>query len=50
MFGENITTAGLDMTGALIGETWRLGTAVVQITARASRASRSRAGWASGTG
>jgi MOSC domain-containing protein YiiM len=32
MFGENITTAGLDITGALIGETWRLGSAVVQIT------------------
>src|ERR1039457_445930 len=24
MFGENITTAGLDLSGALIGETWRL--------------------------
>jgi MOSC domain-containing protein YiiM len=33
MFGENITTTGLDITGALIGEVWRLGTAVVQITA-----------------
>jgi MOSC domain-containing protein YiiM len=32
MFGENITTAGLDVTGALIGEVWRLGTAVVQVT------------------
>jgi MOSC domain-containing protein YiiM len=31
-FGENITTAGLDVTGALIGERWRLGTAVVQVT------------------
>lgn len=31
-FGENITTAGLDITGALIGETWRLGSAMVQIT------------------
>jgi MOSC domain-containing protein YiiM len=31
-FGENITTAGLDITGAMIGETWRIGTAVVQIT------------------
>jgi MOSC domain-containing protein YiiM len=31
VFGENITTAGLDVTGALMGETWRLGTAVVQI-------------------
>jgi len=31
-FGENITTSGLDVTGALIGEVWRLGSAVVQIT------------------
>ena len=33
LFGENITTAGLDVTGALIGEIWRLGTATVQVTA-----------------
>src|ERR1039457_116298 len=32
LFGENITTAGLDVTGAAIGETWRLGTAVAQVT------------------
>jgi MOSC domain-containing protein YiiM len=32
MFGENITTAGLDVTGALIGEVWRVGSAVVQVT------------------
>jgi MOSC domain-containing protein YiiM len=25
MFGENITTFGLDVTGALIGERWRIG-------------------------
>src|SRR5690349_21603529 len=31
-FGENITTAGVDVTGALIGEVWRLGTATVQVT------------------
>ena len=31
-FGENVTTAGLDVSGALIGETWRIGTAVVQVT------------------
>ena len=31
-FGENITTAGLDISGAMIGERWRLGTAVVQVT------------------
>jgi MOSC domain-containing protein YiiM len=33
MFGENVTTAGLDVTGAVIGETWQLGSAVVQVTA-----------------
>lgn len=34
MFGENITTAGLDVTGALIGETWRIGRdLVLQVTA-----------------
>lgn len=32
LFGENITTAGIDISAALIGETWRLGTAIVQIT------------------
>jgi MOSC domain-containing protein YiiM len=32
LFGENITTAGLDVSGAAIGETWRLGSAVVQVT------------------
>jgi len=32
VFGENITSAGLDISGAVIGETWRLGSAVVQIT------------------
>ena len=26
MFGENITTAGVDVSGALIGERWRIGT------------------------
>ena len=33
VFGENLTTAGLEVTGALIGETWRIGDhAVVQVT------------------
>ena len=31
-FGENITTMGLDITGAMIGEKWQIGTAVVQVT------------------
>ena len=30
-FGENLTTAGLDVSGALLGETWQAGTAVVQV-------------------
>lgn len=29
VFGENITTIGLDVTGALIGELWRIGREVV---------------------
>jgi len=33
MFGENVTTAGIDVSAALIGETWRIGTVIVQITA-----------------
>jgi MOSC domain-containing protein YiiM len=31
-FGENITSGGLDVTGAFIGEVWQLGTATVQVT------------------
>lgn len=31
-FGENLTTVGLDVTNALIGEKWRVGDAVVQVT------------------
>lgn len=31
-FGENITTTGLDVTGALIGERWRIGTAELVVT------------------
>jgi MOSC domain-containing protein YiiM len=32
-FGENLTTRGLDLTGTLAGERWRIGgTAVLQAT------------------
>lgn len=31
-FGENITTAGLDVDAALIGTRWRIGTAVLEVT------------------
>jgi MOSC domain-containing protein YiiM len=33
MFGENVTTAGLELSGALIGEIWQFGGTVVQVTA-----------------
>jgi MOSC domain-containing protein YiiM len=32
-FGENLRTSGLDLTGAVIGERWRVGTALVEVTA-----------------
>jgi MOSC domain-containing protein YiiM len=32
MFGENLTTAGIDVSAALIGETWQVGSAVLQVT------------------
>lgn len=32
LFGENLTTAGIDVSSALIGETWRVGATVLQVT------------------
>jgi MOSC domain-containing protein YiiM len=32
-FGENLTTRGIDVTGALIGERWAIGTVVLETTA-----------------
>jgi MOSC domain-containing protein YiiM len=31
MFGENVTTEGIDVNAALVGEQWRIGTTVVQV-------------------
>jgi MOSC domain-containing protein YiiM len=31
-FGENLTTLGLDVTGAVIGERWRIGEAVLEVS------------------
>jgi MOSC domain-containing protein YiiM len=31
MFGENLTVAGLDVSGALIGERWRMGTVELEV-------------------
>jgi MOSC domain-containing protein YiiM len=32
-FGENLRLSGLDLTGALLGERWRIGTALLEVTA-----------------
>jgi MOSC domain-containing protein YiiM len=31
-FGENLTTLGVDVTGAVIGERWRIGTALLEVS------------------
>ncbi|WP_344666977.1 MOSC domain-containing protein [Catenulispora yoronensis] len=33
VFGENLTTSGLDVTGTVIGERWRVGSALLEVTA-----------------
>jgi MOSC domain-containing protein YiiM len=32
-FGENLRVGGLDLTGALLGERWRVGTALLEVSA-----------------
>jgi MOSC domain-containing protein YiiM len=32
LFGENLTTAGIDVSGALVGERWRIGTALLEVS------------------
>lgn len=31
-FGENLTTRGLDLTGAVVGERWRVGSAILEVS------------------
>lgn len=44
-FGENLTLRGVKVTGALIGERWRIGTASSRSSRRGSRAGSSACGW-----
>lgn len=44
-FGENLTTAGLDLTGALIGERWRIGDRAVLEVSSPRIPCRTFAGW-----
>jgi MOSC domain-containing protein YiiM len=32
MFGENLTTSGVDVDGAVVGERWRVGSALLEVT------------------
>ena len=32
MFGENLTTSGLDLDASLVGERWRVGSALLEVT------------------
>ncbi|GAA1795282.1 MOSC domain-containing protein [Planosporangium flavigriseum] len=49
-FGENLTTSGLDVTGALIGERWRVGDEVVLEIADVRIPCRTFAEWMSEQG
>src|SRR5947207_6639611 len=45
MFGENLTTTGVDITAAVIGERWRLGDTVVVEVSVPRIPCRTFAGW-----
>jgi MOSC domain-containing protein YiiM len=44
-FGENLRTAGLDLTGAEIGERWRVGTTLLEVTAPRTPCAKFQAYW-----
>ena len=45
MFGENLRTTGVDLTGALLGERWRIGTVLVEVTAPRTPCAKLQAHW-----
>ncbi|WP_240110635.1 MOSC domain-containing protein [Streptomyces sp. MUM 203J] len=45
VFGENLTTSGLDVDGALLGERWRVGPSLVLEVTRGRVPCRTFAGW-----
>ena len=44
-FGENLRTSGLDLTGAVLGEHWRIGDVLVEVTAPRTPCAKLRAHW-----
>ena len=45
MFGENLRTTGVDLTGTLLGERWRIGTVLVEVTAPRTPCAKLQAHW-----
>ena len=44
-FGENLRTSGLDLTGAVLGERWRIGGVLAEVTAPRTPCSKLQAHW-----
>ena len=44
-FGENLRTTGLDLTGAVLGERWRIGTVLAEVTAPRTPCAKLQALW-----
>jgi MOSC domain-containing protein YiiM len=44
-FGENLRTAGMDLTGAVLGERWRVGTTLLEVTAPRTPCAKLQAHW-----
>jgi MOSC domain-containing protein YiiM len=44
-FGENLRTSGLDLTGAVLGERWRMGTVLAEVTAPRTPCAKLQAHW-----
>lgn len=44
-FGENLRTTGLDLTGALLGERWRAGSTLLEVTAPRIPCAKLQAHW-----
>ena len=44
-FGENLRTSGLDLTGAVLGERWRIGTVLAEVTAPRTPCAKLRPIW-----
>ena len=44
-FGENLRTSGMDLTGALLGERWRIGAVLLEVTAPRTPCAKLQAHW-----